>query len=209
MSRTTSFAAHAFVAEESEIAPIFFLSLRIHDWLRLLCVFADGTRRRRRPAGSETWICAASRCCCPAVYPCSPASSSYAARNTWKVRNVRTLCYHNSFHKYPHSPARRSENREPREFGGGFASRLLLRIRNTTRIINACLGRAFRAKTHVRPRACFIAECFAASVSHVMTSFLRARTWRFRECSAGSGVFSARSIYRKVESTCDGSRAEF
>lgn len=62
-----------------------------------ICVFSDGTPQRRRPAGSETWTCVASQCCCRAAYPCSPASSLYAARNTWKVRNVRTLCFHSYF----------------------------------------------------------------------------------------------------------------
>lgn len=66
------------------------VSLGTHDCNKGIYVTV-GTPRRRRPVGSETWTCVASRCCFRAVYPCFPVSSLFAVRNTWKVRNVRTL----------------------------------------------------------------------------------------------------------------------
>lgn len=157
-----------------------------------ICVFSDGTPQRRRPAGSETWTCVASQCCCRAAYPCSPASSLYAARNTWKVRNVRTLC----FHSYFISLRARAKDAANREYIYIYNILLFARARETNN---------YRAFSSAKIRAAFSSSCifhircerFAASASHVTTSLFR------RGVSVSSGSFSARSFYAKWDIPLD------
>lgn len=147
--------------------------------------------RRRRPAGSETWICVASRCCCRAAYPCSPASNLYAARNTWKVRNVRTLCLITIHSLCSHFHA-----------GGAVAEDAanLARVSRTERERRRGGRRAYfrirenRAGTHVHLHAYSIGartfRCVRISIPwHPFQT-------RARELGC---LLGARSFYRKVE----------
>lgn len=148
--------------------------------------------RRQRPAGSETWICVASRCCCRAAYLCSPASSLYAARNTWKVRNVRTLCLI-TIHSCSH-------------FTSAQKTRRIARISRTRRDEG---GDASTRETS-EPSRIFVFARTAPALTFIFMHILSVRTFRCVRISIPwhpsqtrarelGCLLGARSFYRKVE----------
>lgn len=144
--------------------------------------------RRQRPAGSETWICVASRCCCRAAYLCSPASSLYAARNTWKVRNVRTLCLITI-----HSCSHFTRAQKTRRISRGSREREGMRAETRApgkRVSHRVFSYSREPHRHSRSSSCIFYRCerFAASASPYRDILPR------REL-ASSGVFLARGHF--------------